>query len=113
MRKSEIREIGNRVSMKSRKLLSLAVIFSVLLIVSSIIVFKLELLSESANNNLMIFLIIGIALPQFFVSRKLQKLTKGLELVCTNCMSDIDKNALDEINENSICPNCGEEIFSD
>ncbi len=113
MRKSEIREIGNRVSMKSRKLLSLAVIFSVLLIVSSIIVFKLELLSESANSNLMIFLIIGMALPPFLVSRKLKKLTKDLDIVCTNCMSDIDKNALNEINENSICPNCGEEIFSD
>jgi DNA-directed RNA polymerase subunit RPC12/RpoP len=113
MRKSEIREIGNRVSVKSRKLLSLAVIFSVLVIVSSIIVFKLELLSESANNNLMVFVIIGLALPPILVSRQLAKLSNTLDIVCTNCMSKVDKNALDEINENSICPKCGKEIFSD
>ena len=113
MRKFEIREIGNRFTVKSRKLLRLAVIFSMLVIVTSIIVFKLELLSESANNNLMIFVILGIALPPLLVFRKLQKLTKALDIVRTNCMSSVDKNALDEINENSLCPNCGEEIFSD
>ena len=113
MRKSEIREIGNRISAKSRKLLSLAVIFSVLVIISSSIVFKLELLPESANSILMIFVIIGVALPPILVSRKLVKLNTAVDIVCTNCMSIVNKNALSEINENSICPNCAKEMFGD
>ncbi|PKG98094.1 hypothetical protein CXF95_17045 [Paraglaciecola sp. MB-3u-78] len=113
MRKTEISEINRVASVKSKKLFTVAIPISFLVIITATILIKFDLVSESYVNWLYITVILGLIIPQFIVFKGLRKLTKGLDIVCVSCSTKIDLDSLDNVNPNSVCPKCDNNIFSD